>query len=110
MTKEVHDGEVCHVDDRTVTKKEVELINMSEDVRMTLERMEEIQKPSEMDTVLNQLKEIIVLGWPETKAEIQVSVQDYFNIQDELTVQDGLVYKGDCTVIRTVVFFMLGCC
>ncbi|XP_041362042.1 uncharacterized protein K02A2.6-like [Gigantopelta aegis] len=101
LTKEVHDGEVFHVDVRTVTEKDVELINMSEDVRMTPETLEEIQQASETDTVMNQLKKIIVQGWPETKAEIQISVQDYFNIRDELTIQDGLVYKGDRIVIPT---------
>ena len=38
-------------------------------------------------------------GWPDTKEEVPFSVQGYFHFKDELSVQDGLVLKGERLVV-----------
>ena len=38
-------------------------------------------------------------GWPDTKEEVPLSVQGYLHFRDELSVQDGLVLKGEGLVV-----------
>ncbi|XP_041475701.1 uncharacterized protein K02A2.6-like [Lytechinus variegatus] len=33
-------------------------------------------------------------GWPETKDDVPVVVREYYNYRDEITVQNGVLYKG----------------
>ena len=37
------------------------------------------------------LYQVIQRGWPINKADVPESIHAYFNIRDELTVQNGLV-------------------
>ena len=43
---------------------------------------------------LYQLYQIIMKGWPDTKDEVPHSVRQYWSVRDELSVLDGIVYKG----------------
>ena len=38
-------------------------------------------------------------GWPNTKYGLSPSVSQYYHIRDELTVQDGLIFKGEQVLI-----------
>ena len=51
------------------------------------------------DPILQVLHETIVDGWPEHKHKLPGCIQAYYDFQDELTVQDQLVFKGQCLVI-----------
>ena len=42
------------------------------------------------------------MGWPETKEDVPNNIHQYWNIRDELTVQDGVIYKGMKAVIPTI--------
>ena len=42
---------------------------------------------------------IISQGWPETKDKIPESLAPYFSFCDELTIHDGLIFKGEQLVI-----------
>ena len=37
---------------------------------------------------------MIMTGWPLTKEEVPVCIREYWNYKEEITVQDGLLYKG----------------
>ena len=46
------------------------------------------------------LKTVIQTGWPDTKGEVPLSIQGYiFHFRDELSIQDGLVLKGERLVV-----------
>lgn len=45
------------------------------------------------------LRDTIRQGWPDRKSGISESLYPYFDIRDELTVQDNLVFKGQQLVI-----------
>lgn len=63
------------------------------------QRLNEIKAATVIDPVLNQLKVTIVQGWPNEKAEVPTSILPYFSYRDELTVQDGIVLRGERIVI-----------
>ena len=48
---------------------------------------------------MHALKTIIRQGWSETKDKIPESLAPYFSFRDELTIHDGLVFKGERLVI-----------
>ena len=51
------------------------------------------------DPTLSLLKEVVFGGWPQRREECLQSLHDYWNFREELTIEDGLVLKGDRIVI-----------
>lgn len=61
------------------------------------ERQEDIK-----ERTLNELQglyTVIINGWPDTKNETPVSVRDYWTSRSELSVMDGVIFKGMRIVI-----------
>ena len=48
---------------------------------------------------MRDLKETIMKGWPEEKANIPDTFRPYHQYRDELAVHDGLIYRGERVVI-----------
>ena len=48
---------------------------------------------------MSLLKEVVFGGWQQRREEWRKSLHDYWNFREELTIQDGLVLKGDRIVI-----------
>ena len=51
------------------------------------------------DNSLTTLKTIITSGWPQSKSSLPMSVAPYFDYRDELTIQDGIILRGERIVI-----------
>ena len=56
--------------------------------------MGEIQWVSSQDNHLQQLKSIIISGWPESRDELHADLWPYWSYRDELVVIDGIILKG----------------
>ena len=56
--------------------------------------MAEIQQALSQDNHLQQLKGIIITGWPDSRDELCVDLQPYWSHQDKLAVIDGIILKG----------------
>ena len=78
-------------------QSDLETMCMIENVPMTEHRISEIQSASAIDPELQLLKTVIMKGWP--KLGIPREVLPYFPIRDELSVQDGLIFRGGRVVI-----------
>ena len=52
---------------------------------------------------MKDLKPIIRSEWPESKEDIPVSIREYFSFRDELTLQNGIVFKGKRLVISAII-------
>ena len=61
--------------------------------------IEEIRNVSQQDEEMQQLTDIIASGWPQHKNDLPILVRPYFPYRDELTIQDGLVLRGDRLVV-----------
>lgn len=68
------------------------LVNMIEHMAVSKERYTEFQKCTANE--LNELHNIIQKGWPTNKQETPHSIREYWSIRDELSVMDGVIYKG----------------
>ena len=63
------------------------------------ERLLLIQQDTEADESLQVLKAVIQKGWPEHKSNVPSNISSYFNMCDELLIQDGLIFKGERIVV-----------
>ncbi|KAJ8340235.1 hypothetical protein SKAU_G00348680 [Synaphobranchus kaupii] len=72
---------------------EIESINMVQYLPISEERLSAIQKATEEHKTLQCLKEAILLGWPDNKADVPAAVMQYFSVQEELSIQDGIIFK-----------------
>lgn len=62
-------------------------------------RLLQIQRETEKDESLQSLKAVIQQGWPDDKSALPPIVSPYFNMRDEMSVQDGLIFKGERVVV-----------
>jgi len=62
-------------------------------------RLDDIRMATDTDNVLQQLKRMILQGWPTHKSAVPTELVTFFDHRDELTVQDGIILRGDRVVI-----------
>ena len=74
--------------------QDIENIEQASYMKLAEGTQEQIKSATKGDPVMQTLTSTILLGWPETKGEVPVGIRDYWNFRDELTVQDGVVYRG----------------
>ena len=90
--------------DSKQTNFEVFRLNMDEDASsensgITSSTMSEVKSHTSNDPVLNSLSTVIARGWPELRGQVDPSIAPYWTFRDELTITDGVVYKGLQVVI-----------
>lgn len=78
---------------------ELEEINMTEHLNLRDERLQQIQKYTYKDKTLQKLTETILQGWPENKQETPIEIREYWQYKEELSVQNGVVFKGMTVII-----------
>lgn len=93
-----NDCEIFEVQQQERSRKSFEEINFASGLNVTKKRLQEVRRQTQHDEALQTLKSIILTGWPEQKEEVPVNIREYWHYRDELTVQDGILYKG-CRII-----------
>ena len=66
---------------------------------LTDKRIEELRTATAADDMMQQLTSVIKQGWPESKEQLPKQLIPYFDVRDTLTIQDGIVLKGERLVI-----------
>lgn len=51
------------------------------------------------DPELSALREIIFSGWPEKRKQVPVPLRKYWAYRDELSIENGLVLKGERVIV-----------
>ena len=62
-------------------------------------RLQLLMRETEQDASLQILKAVIQHGWPEDKSTQPLLASSSFDMRDELSVQDGLIFKGEGVVV-----------
>ena len=83
--------ENCHM--------EFELINMVKFLPIREERLKELRVETEKDNVLQCLTKTVLTGWPELRNSLPLCLTPFFHIRDELTVQNGLLFRGERVIV-----------
>ena len=63
------------------------------------ERLLLIQLDTQAHESLEVLKAVIQMCWPEHKSNVPSIIFPYFNMRYEMSIQDGLVFKGERVVV-----------
>ena len=58
------------------------------------DRLDSIRRATKQDETLVKLGEVIQNGWLEEKTSISSCTLPYFSYKDELSMQDGVIYRG----------------
>ena len=78
---------------------EVETLNPLESLTVSSERLAQLQKVTEQDTVLQTLKTTVLVGWPEQKSQVPIPIRDYWNYRNEISLHNGILFKRQCNII-----------
>ena len=71
-------------------------------IHITPEKKLEFQQTIQEDPLLKSLAETIIAGWPEDVNDVPNALRPYHNHHDEMTVEDGLILKGEALIIPLV--------
>ena len=79
--------------------EELENINMVQNLPVSDEAKNAIRVETSNDEDLQSLVQVVQKGWPEMKAALPAPVKQYFQLRDELSVQDGVLFRGNRVII-----------
>ena len=68
-------------------------------IRFTPDRIEKLRHDTLSDPTLQHLQETIISGWPERMNELPTDLRCYWGIRDELSIQNGILLKGQQILI-----------
>ena len=94
--KEVMDEGYSYV---SQLQSEIEAINHAEHVHMKESTHYQVKKASQCDQTLQVLMNTVLTGWPEHKHDTPICIHSYWNYRDEITAQDGILYRGSRVII-----------
>jgi hypothetical protein len=77
----------------------VNVLSNASNLPIKEEKLEEIRRATEEDSTMSDLKHIIAKGWPSDKSGLPHHVSQFFYYRDELTIEDGIVYRGERIVV-----------
>ena len=80
---------------------EVESINMIHYLPVSSERLKAIQRATELNREPQTLKNVILQWWPKVKEHVPLEVAMYFHNRDELSVQNGVIFRGERGIVPT---------
>lgn len=79
--------------------QELESVNMVVFLPIGDKRLQQIQQETQKDEQLQKLRQTVLGGWPDQKTSLDSSLLCFFSFKDEITVQDGLLFKGQRVII-----------
>ena len=81
---------------------ELESLNPIQALKVTPERLEQLQQCTGQDEALQTLKTTVLTGWPMQKEQVPVNIREYWTYLGESTVHSGILFKGSRVVIPHV--------
>ncbi|UYV72155.1 K02A2.6-like [Cordylochernes scorpioides] len=90
--------EVYLNDDKSIYR-EIENIKFIEFVNISTATAEQIRQQNCKDQTMQVLVNQIRKGWPKSKYKVPREAMEYWKFRDELTEQDGIIYKGQKVII-----------
>ena len=86
-------------DNRGETAKDAESINMLQHLLVSGDTLKIIQHETTQDVTMQELEAIIKNGWPDNRNKVPENLRDYHSFRDALSLQNGLIYKGERLVV-----------
>ena len=74
-------------------------MDMEEALFVTNSQLEKIRYAATNDSTLQTLMSVVTEGWPDSKAKVTLCIRVFWPYRDELSTQNGLVYRGTRIII-----------
>lgn len=68
-------------------------------VSMTAEARKRFIESTQLDEELQQLKTIVMKGWPDNVKHLPDNVKKYANFKEEITFENGLFFKANKIIV-----------
>ena len=85
-----------------VFQQSLEDDDSSQDLFVTDQRLQQIRAETSRDETLQTLQSVIISGWPNDKFNTPSCVREYWPYRDEMTAENGLVFRATRIIIPTV--------
>lgn len=82
-------------------ERSLEDVSAVEDVTLSQPQLIRLREATARDEVLTELSDVIRRGWPERKEQVQPAVRPYYHVREELTTDDGVIFRGQRCVVPT---------
>lgn len=92
---------------QTSLEKELQVMDMTENIAISSERLQQLQSATKADEELCHLMKIIQQGWPKENQRVPMNLKPYYTFREELSVQNGLVFKVDRIVVPSAARHMI---
>ena len=84
---------------QSVFERELEFVNLCQHLPISEARRGEIQVATEQDECLQEVKQLVMRGWPQSKTQVPRTVAPYFPWRDEIGVQNGVLFRGERIIV-----------
>ncbi|XP_063951721.1 uncharacterized protein K02A2.6-like [Lytechinus pictus] len=78
---------------------ELEVINQMDLLKVSAATEHQLRCSTGTDQQLQELMLMVRQGWPDNKEAVPGSIREYFNYRDEITAQNGILFKGQKVII-----------
>ncbi|XP_028512649.1 uncharacterized protein K02A2.6 [Exaiptasia diaphana] len=68
-------------------------------IKISSERLSQLQKATEQDPVMQTIKTTILTGWPSLREETPISIREFWNFRDEFKLHNGVLFKSQRLII-----------
>ena len=95
--------EIFQLKEENALFKGIECINQANHVATSKGTEEAIREETKRDEMLQTLSHHAQKGWPDNRHQVPESIRSFWPYQDEINVQDGIVFKGMRMIVPTAV-------
>ena len=97
--KEITLYQLFQLQQEEATLADIETINFAEYLRVSEATQQKIKKHTQSDAALQILLATVLAGWPQKREDVSPSIRLYWGFRDEITAQNGILYKGSRVII-----------
>ena len=76
-------------------------VHVLETGQVALTTFKTLVSETQKGTELSELYKVVMAGWSDTKYSATMDVHPCWTSRDEITAQDGFLYKGDISITPT---------
>ena len=89
-------------DEAQVFALELEEMMPFTSIKVSPERLVQLQMATAQDPVLQTLKNTVLTGWPDQRKHAPLNIQDYWNYRDEISIHNGILFKNMRIIVPRV--------
>lgn len=82
-------------------QEELSTIDMVMEAQVSDAKMIQIRELTKRDASLQKLSNVVRSGWPDKKEQLPEDIKQYLSLRDEITVDDGILFRGNTVIIPT---------